>query len=117
MALVNIDRLAFEKVFAQSGNFILFCFQNPATLDDDFMKTVEKVTSEFSLTKFQSYLVCEDDFDFFQDTFNFLGTPVYILCRGGTEKDRLLGRVSEETLRQFISRNVNGATDTLKATE
>lgn len=108
MGLSKIDHIMFQKVVPQSRDYFLLCFHDPSTPDDSLLKTIEEISSRFP-KNLQTYLVSEDDWDFFQNRFDFWGAPIYILLKNGREKERLLGNVSVEAMTKFICRNVTEA--------
>ena len=108
MSLARIDQTTFEMVFPNSKNYFLLCVQTSPTLDENLLKIIEIISNRFS-KKLQTYLVVENDLGFFQNRFNFWGTPTYILLQNGMEKGRLLGAVSKQTMIKFISNNLNKA--------
>ncbi len=105
MSPAIIDKATFEKISPKSKDYLLLCFQTSSSTDAPILKTIKKAKEQFPQS-LQTYIVPEEDWDFFQNKYKFWGTPIYILFKNGVEKERLLGKVSENILIKFISKNV-----------
>ena len=112
MVIETLDKETFASDRQQSEKYLFLCFFESTTPpDSEFLGAIEGLTEKIG-SVLEVYLGKEADLDFFQNTFDFWGTPTYILLRGGQEIGRLLGKVSSESITQFIVENVSNITST-----
>jgi hypothetical protein len=100
-----MDQITFEKL-PRSGEWILLCFQAGSGAATPSLETIEKASAHFP-PSLHTYLVAEDNWDFFRNKYDFWGAPIYLLLKDKEEKDRLQGKISEEILLKFITRNLS----------
>lgn len=98
--LKAIDQKIYQDEVRGQGKNALLCFVKDSVSADHSLADLEELSRQMHGLVF--YVAIEEDYEFFYEVFNFVGTPLYILLENGGERGRLFGVVSMDRLRAFI---------------
>lgn len=89
-----------REVLAEDKPVLLLCVPKDSTFSGQ-MSVIETLQHDFP----QSLKIClmnEDFLAVFMERYQVRGTPTFLVFTGGRERERLLGRATEQDLKRFV---------------
>ncbi len=96
----------FDKEVLDARVPVLVLCMHPDSEIDRQIEVVKTVTAEAYTDRLNVCLLQEECVGVFREKYGVGGTPTFLLFSGGRERNRLLGQVDPEILREFLSRTL-----------
>ena len=101
-SIFSIGLENFEKdVLEEDKAVLLLCMYR----DTEFQRQIEIIEALHNIysEKLKACVLEEEFIEAFMERYSIRGTPTFLMFIGGSEKNRMLGQASLETLRDFLS--------------